>query len=78
MEDEKVYVVAGSYRQALSYAKEEGIIEANLRYVTSERDVCGVDGNGKILRVYGLAYNNRDYHYILQAARQRGFGINFI
>ena len=74
----KTYVLAGDYRQAVYYAKENGITREELVYINKERDLCGVDGRGKSLLVYGTAYEKRDYNLILQAARQRRFEIKFV
>ena len=75
---DKIYVLAGSYIQAVYYAQENDITKEELVYINNERDLRGIDGAGKSLVVHGTAYQKRDYHYILRAARHRRFEIKFI
>lgn len=78
MEDEKVYIAAGEYNEALFYAKELRIAKGNLRFVSSEQDFYGIEGKGKTLLVTQGAPRRERYEAILYTARERRFKIRFI
>ena len=78
MDDERVFIVARDYHEALFYARENRIVKGRLRYVSGRIDLDVVYGRGKELLVTQAAYLQRDYNYILEKARHLRFGIKFI
>ena len=78
MKDERFFILAGGYDEALYYAKELHIKKDNLRSITEEQDLCGIEGSGKTLLVTQGAPRRERYHVILCKAQERNFKIRFI
>ncbi len=72
-----LYVIAGSYEEAVRFATDRGVNRSFLKHITCMEDLSRVDGNGQTLLVCGTAYDQPYIHGVLRTARACGFTIKY-
>jgi len=70
-----LYVLAGSWNQAVWFAEYKYVQKRNLRYISDSSNLCEIDGKRKTLFVLSTARDRQDYFECLDLAQNRGFTI---
>lgn len=71
----KLYVLAGTYRQAREFATAYQCPKNRLQYIDDSYRLRGIDGRGKNLFVCWTAYSKDNYQECFSMAKERGFNI---
>lgn len=74
----KIFVIAGSYEQALVFAMQNSIPKDMIYYIDNEKQLLGLNGFGCTMFIIGTAAERPNFKALEELAKARKFSFHYI